>query len=65
MSGQIDKVQDILLNENIIITSRTDPDYDIAPLPGSISGLPNRIHWRIIKERQISEQNHEYGGRVC
>ena len=30
MSGQIDKVQDILLNANMIMTSRTDTDYDIT-----------------------------------
>lgn len=30
MSGQIDKVQGILLNSNIIMRSRTDPDCDIT-----------------------------------
>ena len=28
MSGQIDGVQDILLNTDMIVRSRTDPDYD-------------------------------------
>ncbi len=35
MSGQIDKVQDILLNADMIMTSRTDPDYDIATVAKS------------------------------
>jgi hypothetical protein len=29
MSGQIDKVQSILLNADMIMRSRTDPNYDI------------------------------------
>ena len=30
MPGQIDKVQGILLNADITMGSRTDPDYDIT-----------------------------------
>ena len=39
MSGQIDKIEDILLNADIIVRSRTEPDvelfyrhYDITPV---------------------------------
>lgn len=39
MSGQIDKIQDTLLNPDIVIRSKTDPDvelfyqhYDITPV---------------------------------
>ena len=30
MSGQIDGIQDILLNADMIMRSRTDADYDIT-----------------------------------
>jgi len=65
MSSQSDKVQSILLNADMIMRSRTDQIMRLQLLSRSIPSLPNRIHWRIIKERQISEQNREYGGRVC
>ena len=35
MSGQIDKVQGILLNADMIMRSRTDPDYDITAVAKS------------------------------
>jgi hypothetical protein len=39
MSGQIDKVQGILLNADMIMRSRTDPDYDITAVANKYFAL--------------------------
>lgn len=50
MLGQVDKIQETLLNPDIIVRSRTDPEvelffrhYDITPLPKKYLGVVIKV----------------------